>query len=157
MTDLEARVERLEQRLQVAEDKLAITQLIASYGPLVDAGRADEVADLWTEDGEYHVEGLRIMRSRADIHAMVLGDTHQQIIANGSAHFLGPVWVKVDGDEAAAVCESTMVLADGDGWRIARTGVHRFALVRDGDQWRIKHRVSHLLDGSQRARDLLAI
>jgi hypothetical protein len=26
---------------------------MASYGPLVDAGAADAVAGLWTDDGEY--------------------------------------------------------------------------------------------------------
>lgn len=154
--DLTARLDALEERLQRAEETLAITQLIASYGPLVDAGRADEVADLWTEDGEYHVEGWQ-MRSRADVRAMVLSDAHQRLITGGSAHFLGPAWVEVDGDEARAVCESTLVLAHGERWVTARAGVHRFTLVRDGDRWRITHRVTHLLDGSQEARDLLAL
>lgn len=156
LTTLTARLDELEQRVRLAEDKLAITQLIASYGPQVDAGLADEVADLWTEDGVYEVEGWD-MRSRADVHAMVLSDAHQKLITNGSAHFLGPAWVEVDGDEARAVCESTLVLAHGERWFIARAGVHRFRLVRDGDTWRIKHRATHLLDGSQDARDLLAL
>lgn len=154
--DLAARLDALEHRLQLAEDKLAITQLIASYGPLVDAGRADEVGQLWTEDGEYDVEGWS-MRSRADIHAMVLSDAHQRLITNGSVHFLGPVWVEVAGDEAKAVCDSLLVLNGEEGWRVARGSVHRFQLVRDGGAWRIKHRISRQLDGSQSSRDLLPL
>ena len=35
------RIVALEARLRRVEDLLAITQLVASYGPLVDAGDAD--------------------------------------------------------------------------------------------------------------------
>jgi hypothetical protein len=66
----EERLARLEQRLQRLEDELAITRLIASYGPLVDAGEADAVAGLWTEDGTYDVEGWS-MTGREDIRALV--------------------------------------------------------------------------------------
>jgi SnoaL-like domain len=53
----EERIAALEQRLLRVEDELAIGRLMASYGPLVDAGDADAVAGLWAEDGEYDVEG----------------------------------------------------------------------------------------------------
>ncbi len=43
----EARLAALEQRLRRVEDELAIGRLMASYGPLVDAGDADAVAGLW--------------------------------------------------------------------------------------------------------------
>ncbi|MCP3812196.1 nuclear transport factor 2 family protein, partial [Mycobacteriaceae bacterium Msp059] len=34
-------------RLQRLEDELAIAKLLASYGPSVDAGNADNAAALW--------------------------------------------------------------------------------------------------------------
>lgn len=37
----------LERRLQQIEDERAIERLIASYGPLVDAGDPDATAALW--------------------------------------------------------------------------------------------------------------
>ena len=116
---VEERLALLEQRLRRAEDQLAIARLMASYGPLVDAGDADAVAGLWTEDGEYDVDGWH-MRSRADVAGMVRSPAHQGLISGGSAHFLGPVRVDVDGDKAVAVCESLVVRhnEDGSGYRV---------------------------------------
>ena len=70
MTMDEQRLARLEERVGRLEDELAITRLVASYGPLVDAGEAEGVAGLWAQDGAYDVEGWQ-MTSREDIRAMV--------------------------------------------------------------------------------------
>jgi ketosteroid isomerase-like protein len=70
----EDRIAALEQRLRRVEDELAIGRLMASYGPLVDAGDADAVAGLWAEDGEYDVEGWH-MRSRAGANHVMLRRT----------------------------------------------------------------------------------
>lgn len=154
-TDTDDRITKIEQRLQYVEDQLAITQLLASYGPLVDAGRADEAAALWTEDGSYHVERLA-MRTPAHIAAMVRSEEHQSYLTGGSVHFLGPAWVQVEGDEATAVCESLMVLHRDGEYRINRGTASHFRLRRTAEGWRISHRESALLDGSPRARALLA-
>ncbi len=47
---VEERLAALEHRLRRVEDELAISHLMASYGPLVDAGDGEAVAALWTED-----------------------------------------------------------------------------------------------------------
>ena len=95
----------LEKRLKHIEDERAVERLIASYGPLVDAGEADATAELWALDGSYDVEGWH-MRGRDDVAAMVRSDAHQGLIRHGCCHFLGPAVVSVDGDDAVAVCES---------------------------------------------------
>jgi ketosteroid isomerase-like protein len=153
----EARLGALEQRLRRVEDELAIGRLMASYGPLVDAGDADAVAGLWAEDGEYDVEGWH-MRSRADVAEMVRSPAHQGLISGGSAHFLGPVRVDVDGDEAVAVCESILVRhnADSRGYRVWRAGANHVMLRRTAAGWRIVKRTTRELDGSTEARALLA-
>ena len=145
---------RLEQRVQRLEDELAVMRLLASYGPLADAGSADEAAGLWAEDGEYDVDGWR-MRSRAEVHAMIRSDAHQNIIGAGSAHFFGPPTITVYGDDAVAVCESILVRHNADGFYIWRAGAHRIRLYRTGEGWRIVQRVSRPLDGSDAARALL--
>jgi ketosteroid isomerase-like protein len=153
---VEERLAALEERLRRVEDELAISRLIASYGPLVDAGDAEAVAALWIEDGQYEVAGWH-MRSRADVAAMVQSPAHQGLIGGGSAHFLGPVCVDIDGDHAVAVCESILVRHNGDGgYRVWRAGANHFTLRRTAAGWRIFKRTSHALDGSQKARDLLA-
>jgi len=98
----------LERRLSRIEDERAIERMIASYGPLVDAGVAEATGDLWAAEGSYDVEGWP-MRSRADVVAMVGSDAHQGLITRGCCHFLGPSVVTVDGDSAVAVCESILV------------------------------------------------
>ncbi|MGX1805848.1 nuclear transport factor 2 family protein [Nocardia sp. NPDC055321] len=150
----EARLAALESRLSRLEDELAITRLIASYGPLVDAGVAEPVAALWTEDGEYDVEGWH-MRSRDDVRAMVDSAAHQSLIATGSAHFLGPATVTLDGDVAAAVCESLLIRHRDGEFFVWRAGANRFRLARTPEGWRITERVTRVLDGSATARALL--
>ena len=54
----------LEKRLKHIEDERAVERLIASYGPLVDAGEADATAELWALDGSYDVEGWHDARPR---------------------------------------------------------------------------------------------
>lgn len=144
---------RLEQRLQRVEDELAILRLLTSYGPLADAGSTD-AAELWSEDGEYDVDGWR-MRGRDEVRAMIRSEAHQRIIGTGSAHFFGPPSISIEGDEAVAVCESILVRHNDDGPYIWRAGAHRIRLRRTPDGWRIAHRISRRLDGSAATRQVL--
>ena len=145
----------LEKRLQTIEDERAVERLIASYGPLVDAGEADATAELWAVDGSYQVEGWH-MRSRADVAAMVRSDAHQGLIHHGCCHFLGPAVVTVDGDDAVAVCESVLLLRRNGAYIAARAGASHFRLRRIDGRWQIVERITHALDGSAPPRDLLS-
>jgi hypothetical protein len=149
------RLADLEQRIQRIEDERAIERLIASYGPLVDAGEADATAHLWALDGSYDVEGWP-MASRADVAAMVRSDAHQGLIASGSTHFLGPAVATVDGDEAVAVCESILVVRHDKKYLVARAGANYFRLRRIDGRWQITNRITRALDGGPEARELLA-
>lgn len=152
----EPTVAELAQRLQRVEDELAIRRLIASYGPRVDAGNADAVAAMWTEDGSYDVEGWD-MASRADVHAMVNSDQHQGLVKRGCTHFLGPIVLDIDGDTATAVCESLLVVRHKERYVIARAGVSRFELIRADAGWQIQRRVARTLDGGEEGLNLLAL
>lgn len=145
----------LEKRLQTIEDERAVERLIASYGPLVDAGEADATAELWAVDGSYQVEGWH-MRSRADVAAMVRSDAHQGLIHHGCCHFLGPAVVTVDGDDAVAVCESVLLLRRNGAYIAARAGANHFQLHRIDGRWQIVARTTHALDGSTEPRELLS-
>lgn len=150
----EDRISALEDRLRLLEDEREITRLVASYGPLVDAGR-DEVADLWTADGVYDVDEL-FMGDREAVLAMVRSPEHQGLLARGCAHFLGPVHVTVEGDRARAVCHSVLLVAhEGRNYPV-RIGANLWHLVRTDDGWRAQHRVTRALTGSEEARALLA-
>lgn len=145
----------LQRRLQRIEDERAIERLIASYGPLVDAGEADAASQLWATDGSYDVEGWP-MRSRDDVAAMVRSDAHQGLIGRGACHFLGPAVVTVDGDEAVGVCESILVTHRGEGFSVARAGANHLRLRRIEGRWQIVARTTRSLDGKAEARELLS-
>ena len=133
-----------------SDDVVAITQLIAAYGPAVDVGDGDAVAALFTEDGWYDVAGRRF-EGRPAIAAMVHGGGHQGLIAEGVAHVMGLPHVVVDGDRATAV-NQTVVYRAGSVWRVA---ANRWSLVRTAQGWRVASRTNRLLDGSAEARELL--
>jgi hypothetical protein len=152
---IDDRLAALEHRLEVLEDERAIATLIASYGPLVDAGEAEAVASLWAPDGSYDVGDWK-MSSRDEISAMVNSDAHQGLMARGCCHFFGPPVVTVDGDTARAVCQSTiLVRREAGGYHAMRTGVHLIRLRRVAHGWEMVSRVARQLDGSGDAFDLI--
>jgi ketosteroid isomerase-like protein len=147
----------LAARLRRLEDERDIARLIASYGPAVDAGDPDAAARLWATDGIYDVDVLR-MESRADVHAMVSSAPHQELVAKGCSHFLGPSVITVSGDSAVAVCESLVLVRDGSnngGYRVWRATANHFALQRIDDGWQITTRTSRVLTGDPTAHALL--
>ena len=72
---------------------------------------AEAAAQLWAADGVYDVDGWR-MQGRPDVYAMVSSSAHQNLVMTGC---LGPCVVTVTGDAAVAVCESLVLVRDGDG------------------------------------------
>lgn len=147
-------IDDIAARLRRLEDEHDIAQLIASYGPAVDAANADAAAALWAEDGSYDVEDWN-MQSRADVHAMVSSTSHRNLVANGCCHFIGPCVVTVTGDAAVAISESLVLLRDDAGYRVWRAAANHFELRRIDGQWRISKRTSRVLDGQPGAHALL--
>lgn len=157
MTDVNERIDALERRLQQAEDRLALLQIIASYGPAVDSGTPEATAQLWTEDGSYDTSIIE-MRGRDELRAMVLGERHQGLINGGAAHLQGIPHIELEGDTATVTHYSQLVQRDEatDSFRIWRTGVNQWRFVRTPDGWKATHRVNRQLDGSDPGRHLLA-
>lgn len=149
-------LEEIAARLQALEDREAIRELIARYGPLADTGDAQGVAALWTSDGSYAVGGMTEAKGRTAIAALIEGQVHQKLMADGCAHALGPVTIDLDADTATARGYSIVFRADGDGgFGVARASANRWTLTRTGDGWRVTRRENALLDGAEAARLLL--
>ena len=146
----------LAARLRALEDREAIRELIARYGPLADAGAAEAIAALWAEDGSYGVGGMGEARGRRAIAGLIEGPTHRDLMAQGCAHLLGPVTIELDGDRATARGHS-VVFRHGDGrFEVFRVSANRWELLRDEEGWRVSHRENALLDGAQAARALFS-
>ncbi|WP_030169841.1 nuclear transport factor 2 family protein [Spirillospora albida] len=149
------RLAALESRVRALEDERAITRLILSYGPLVDSGRAAEVAALWSEDGVYDVDEI-MMTGRPEIEAMVRSTPHQRWIAGGCAHVVGPPHVTVTGDTATAVGYTMMIVNTPDGFTLRRATANHWTLARTESGWTATNRTNRVLDGREESPDLLA-
>ncbi|MBC7303482.1 MAG: nuclear transport factor 2 family protein [Nocardia sp.] len=151
----DALLTQLLDRVQLLEDKLAITELLAAYGPAIDSGSAEAVARLWTEDGIYDVDTGR-MRGHREIIAMVRSQAHQRWITDGCAHLFEPGHIRIDGDTAVATGKSQVVIRDGEDFRVARITANRWEMARVDGQWKVTRRTARMLDGRADARALLA-
>jgi len=119
------RIRRLEQRLDAVESVLAIQELKARYGALVDARfargavvdrdrlelLARRAADLFCEDGTWDGgPGLGIARGRTEIAARLAAPT---IVF--SRHFFVTPTIAVDGDRATGRWELLSPCTGSDG------------------------------------------
>lgn len=147
-------MQSIDQRLQALEDREAIRELVASYGPLADSGDATGVGALFAEDGAYAVGGMGEAKGRAAIAGLIAGPIHQGLMAAGCAHLLGPVAIDLDGDRAVARGHSVVLRRGGDGFEAYRVSANRWELERRDGQWLVLRRDNALLDGNAEARSL---
>jgi len=142
-------------RLLALEDRAAIENLIASYGPLADSGDASGIARLWTIDGTYTVGGFGTATGRDQIARLIDGPTHQELMRNGCAHVLSPHAIALDCDQATATGYSIVFRKQGDRFEAWRVSANRWQFLRTGDGWRVKHRDNSPIDSSDAERILL--
>jgi len=157
MSQLEARVQALERRLQHAEDRLAIYQLVATYGPSVDSLSREVVQSLWLEDGVYdHTAGVAPYQGNESVGRLVEGEQHRGYVAKGCAHITSLPHITIDGDKAVATGHSRVYLRDGDFWRLERVSANRWELERTILGWKVRRRTNRLLNGDEAPSQLLA-
>ncbi|QTV79048.1 nuclear transport factor 2 family protein [Microbacterium sp. NIBRBAC000506063] len=144
----------VEERLRALEDRAAIAELIAQYGPAVDRGDADAVRALWSDDGEYGFDDTVL--DAEGIHSLVDLETHRDLMRRGCAHIISAPTIVLGGDAAVAITHSAVLAGTDRGWEPARVSANRWELVRTAQGWKVNRRLNRLLDGSAVARNLLA-
>jgi ketosteroid isomerase-like protein len=156
--DLCATVEALAARVQLLEDHIEITQLVAQYGPAVDSGSAEATAALWTDDGILDAVGAITMHGHQEIAGMVNGAGHQGLITNGCGHVLTVPHVVIDGDEAEGRSYALNIRWDAEQQRfwVARVSANTWKWRRTPDGWRVTERVNANLDGTPEHRAMFA-
>jgi uncharacterized protein (TIGR02246 family) len=155
MSNLEAAVQQLAERLQAVEDELAITRLLTSYGFAVDGDDPQGCADLYAPDALVTIDDVTTLRGRDELRGIVTSDAHQAILP-GCAHVMGPFTVHLSGDTATATGYATVYVADGPGRSVWRQSLSRWTLGRVSGAWRVQHRESWAIgreQGQQIARE----
>lgn len=118
-----------------AEDMLAIQEVIALYNWHFDAGKGDDWASLWTEDGEF-IAGDNVTRGRRDLATLVTnafktygdGIRHNTTdiiaeygdgpgIVHAKAHLLVTLWTDKPSFFGATHAELTLVRQHGE-WKL---------------------------------------
>jgi ketosteroid isomerase-like protein len=152
---VDARVAALEERVRLLEDRFEIQQLISAWGPAVDTGNSEAAAALFTEDCVLESD-LSYLVTPVAVAAMVLGEGHQALIQEGSAHIPATAIVHVDGDEATATGYTRVYRHTPDGYEVWRVSANHWELRRTPDGWRVVRRVAQVIDGGPKANELLS-
>lgn len=152
----DAEVTTLEQRLQNAEDRLEIYQIVCGYGYSVDGLNPTAVGTLYAEDGIYAVGHEGRFEGRAAVQAITQSPGHLDLVRQGVAHISTLPYVVITGDNAVATCH-TMVAKNGDdGFAIWRLSASRIELRRNPEAgWEIVHRQNYMLQGDPAGSQLL--
>lgn len=118
-----------------------IRDTLARYNWSGDAGRLDDLADTFCDDGVLEIRGLEQLNGRIEIVAFLGGVTGKvaasadvkAIVRHNVANLL---FDDVAPDRAQISCYFSVVTHIG----LDHIGRYRDTLVPDGDTWRIKHR-----------------
>lgn len=105
---------------------------MARYAMLLDDGRFEEWADLFTEDAQFHVMG-QTQHGRADIQAWI---TQAQPPKRRGKHVLANSLIEVDGWGGTATAWTDYIFVAQDG-TVTSQGRYHDRLERGGDKrWR---------------------
>ncbi len=117
--------------------QIEIRDLTARFTDAVNRRAPEELAGLFTKDGEWHVPGVPTATGREAISGVLAGllKNFQRLIQlTHSGH------VDVNGDNATATWYVSETAADGAGNAFAFTGVYTDSLVRTEEGWRFAQR-----------------
>jgi uncharacterized protein (TIGR02246 family) len=122
------------------DDEQAILRLITVYSQLLDDGRWDEWAELFTDDAVFAVWG-KVHEGRAAIQEAISAMQP----ARPGKHVSFATVVDVTGDEALAWTDFVALADDGPGewgrsYKVATVARYYDHLTRCGDRWRFARR-----------------
>jgi hypothetical protein len=154
---MQSELEALRYRLERLEAEAAVTKVILSYGIAADAGMASVAGALWLEEGTYDWDATGAPHVGSEgVEAMLAGDAHQRLLAQGVAHVAGPPLLDVDGERARAVTYSLIMRREEGRSYLWRVSAVRWDLERTHETWRVRRRTNRLLDATAAGSELLA-
>ena len=135
-----------DQRLQRAEDHLAIERVIVDYAELLDARDFDGYAALFAKDGTWRT-GQTVRHGPAEIKAMLaglFGPTPKGFVNGSDYHLVSNIEVDLDGDHAKARSRHLMMIRDEKGHPTPTlAGYYEDEFIREDGRWKILHRIDN--------------
>lgn len=120
----------------------AVQTAIAAYAQALDAGRSDEIAELYTSDGVAEIVGMAKFEGREAIRKGFAGFAPQgpqlHLIAN-------TVVTSATADEATAVSNLAFFARGESGWAVQLVGRYDDVLRRQDGTWLFQQRVTTFL------------
>jgi hypothetical protein len=130
-------------------DKDAIRELLHRYCFYMDEGRFAELADLFSEDGEW-IAPYRTAKGRADIAAWLTQSVPPQ---PRRMHYVMNTVIDCAGDRATAKSNYLVMVEGPQGPLPSVCGTYDDVLIRQQDGWRFhRRRLIHAFKGEMQLR-----
>jgi SnoaL-like domain len=155
----------IEDRLQAIEDRLEITNLLASHSVIVDSLQFGRMAEMFTPDGVL----AHGSRGSVPISKLTGADptTMQNAAQMGLAHLSTVPYIKLGKNTAVAFSYVAVTVRDptaesidvpahgsGRGHRMFLIAANRWDVVRTEGSWKLSRRELVVCDGTDAPREL---
>lgn len=132
----------------LAEDRLAIIQLISEYNVHEDTGDADAWAALFTVDGTFLRSGKPPISGRDDLRAFARHRWQTDMTVRNRTHWFSNPLIKPSSMGALAETYQMTIDRNGEGYRIKGISGKSDDLRREDGKWRFYCRkIIPMLDG----------
>ncbi len=125
-------------------DRLDIQDIYAKAAHYIDAGRAEEYADLFVPDGEFQrlAAGERVLFKKGRAELIAFAITVAERNAGLAQHMQCNVLVEADGKGAKGQCDTALVATIKDNWtcNILLIGEYHDQFLRTPNGWKIARR-----------------
>ena len=125
--------------MSLIEDKESIRELFSEYCFRMDDGRYEEVAALFTEDGEW-IATYSQARGHQAITAMLAHNIPPRESGVTRKHFVMNSLIRVDGNSATARVSYLTFVGKGSGPEPIVAGTYEDDLVKGEKGWRFRRR-----------------
>lgn len=114
-------------------DVVAIHEVLALYGHVIDEREWDRLDEVFTDDHHFYSSTGRVFRSRAELRSHWVGPEVTHPIGH---HVTNIIVTPVDGDTARCISKGLYVRSEAQ----ITSAVYRDLVVRTENGWRLRER-----------------
>jgi ketosteroid isomerase-like protein len=121
---------------------VGVQATIAAYAQALDAGRTDDLVELFCPDGVSEIAGTGTFQGREEIRAAYTGFQPSKPQRHLVANTVVTSW---EGDDATAVSDLALLRRGSAGWVVALAGRYEDTMHRHDGVWLFRRRITTLL------------